>query len=115
MSRVRKYGFGPGRLESLRMRLWRQPVRHQDFSYVNVSLEGHFTAYCGFGNEHTVEIAERHSVDLDHSIESVDRVIADLWNRGGDDPTEASAAVADQLLEWSLEDWVDPCHADDET
>jgi hypothetical protein len=103
MSRVRRFRFGPGSLESAELRMWAVPRCPW---LVKARAVGTYQVYCGSGWEHTVEIDEAHSFDAEPTPGDTDEPFATTWTTGEPD---AARRAAWQLVEWALEDWTDPC------
>jgi hypothetical protein len=107
VGRVRSFRFGPGRLESMRLRMWAVPRRDPSHTKaVRAEAVGVFTVYCGSGWEHQVDIEERHTFDLDRPADEIDRHLASAWREGDEDAADDATS---QLIDWALEDWADPC------
>lgn len=97
--------FGPGSLEQIE--LIAAPASHQRFTHgaiepghTQVRVYGAYTVYCGMGNEHTEWI----------STPAFCLGCNDL-NLEGDPAgyTTRLDEVADELVQWALEGWIDPC------
>ena len=101
----KEFTFGPGSLESLHLKLWRE----NDAEQVTARLTGGYRVYCGNGNEHTVEI------EVDHSVPTTNFLGRQIWRvyHLGDDVGDPES-IARELLEFALEDWSDPCEGDHE-
>lgn len=113
MGRVRSFRFGPGRLESMRLRMWAVPRRDPSHAKnVRAEAVGVFTVYCGAGWEHQVDIEERHTFDIDRPADDLDHRLAAAWKDSDDDAADDATS---QLIDWALEDWSDPCGRLDDT
>ncbi len=88
--------FGPGSLESIELR---KRFRHVGFTRPQVRAVGFFTIYCGMGNDHSVRVDSGY-------VDTAD-VVANVHGSSVND--EDLAAV---LVDWSTDDWSDPCDAD---
>jgi hypothetical protein len=112
MSRIKSFRFRPGSLESIQLRMWAVPRRHESHpSQVKAQAIGVYRVYCGQGWEHLVGVDEQHTFDLERPADEVDRQLAQAWRRGDGD---VAADAAAQLVEWALDDWIDPCRSEDE-
>ncbi len=106
MSEERSFRFGPGSLESIKLRVWEQPAGD-----VRGEASGLYRVYCGEGAEHLVEIDEEFSLSLQSPTEEIDEHLSRAWKLGDADAAEA---VSHQAIEWALEGWSDPCVDDEE-
>jgi len=78
--------FGPGRLESVTLRS--RGVIGGLRGSRQYRLDGTFMVYCGNGSEHTVDVSTEY---------------------GFEDAPESDEQLVDELIEWKLESWDDPC------
>jgi len=107
MSRVRSFRFGPGSLESIWLRMWAVPRAHQsEARSVRAHANGSYTVYCGHGWDHAVDIDERHTFFLEQPADDLERRLASAWTKHD---TGAAADAANELVDWALEGWTDPC------
>lgn len=106
--------LGPGALESVTLQLARRPYRGliqapgapRPFRY-RARVTGRYTVYCGTGWDHTVPVT------ISDEITAGD----DLWDDAPaayDGDLNAAYRIAAQLVDWSLEDWSDPCSDTDD-
>lgn len=115
----RIYSFGPGSLESLTMSVYAERLKglmaddaHQ-YRLITVKLDGFFSIYCGNGCEHLTVISELYVTTVsmdDRSRDPFERRVLTLVT--DDDPYEADD-LAHCLVENALEDWSDPCFAEE--
>jgi len=111
---TRVFKFGPGSLEGVTLRVW---AHRRDADHLFGRLEGWYTVYCGAGNDHQVAINEVHDgwksrggakYNLDGELPGL--LAADDWLGSAFQGIQGAADnLAAQLIEWALEDWVDPC------
>ena len=108
VSRVRRFRFDPGSLESIELRMWVVPhTRRSEWGpLVKARATGTYRVSCGSGWEHSADIEERHLFDLQRPSDQVDERLAAAWNRCDGD---AAWDATHQLVEWALADWADPC------
>lgn len=108
MSRVKSFRFDPGSLESVELRMWVVPGSRYGVQspLIKARAMGSYRVYCGNGWEHSTDIDEQHLFDLERPSDQVEERLAAAWARGDED---AARDAADQLVEWALEDWADPC------
>jgi hypothetical protein len=112
MSRVRSFRVGPGSLELISLRMWAVPRAHEGQARaVRAQATGSYTVYCGHGWDHTVDIDERHTFDLERPADELERRLATAWTEHN--VGAANAAVA-ELVDWALEGWEDPCSWEEE-
>ena len=107
MSRVRSFQFGCGSLESVRLRMWALLRRHESHTMaIKVRADGTYRVYCGAGWEHTVDIDEQHTFDLERPTSELDQRLAVAWIKGDQDAADGATRL---LVDWALEAWNDPC------
>lgn len=109
--RTQVHTFGPGSLESLTLRLWQN---RRDQEHLVARLEGTYTVYCGAGNSHTVSIKEEMHGWVKKEPGCIltvhEQLHWDIVMLQAFQGVEGSAReIADQLVEYGLEDWTDPC------
>ena len=99
--RTQQFTFGPGSLESVTLRVY---THRRDQEHLIAKLDGSYTVYCGAGNSHTVSIKEEmHGWTM--GTQEFDR-----WMKAAYAGVEGQAQqIADQLIEWALDGWEDPC------
>lgn len=108
VSRVRRFRFDPGSLESVELRMWVVPrTSRSDWGpLIMARATGSYRVYCGSGWEHSADIDERHLFDLQRPSDQIEERLAAAWNR---DDSDAASDATHQLVEWALEDWTDQC------
>ena len=106
MATTRTFRFGPGALESIELRIWTAPNRTtigrrlaSDPRRLVVEVAGTFDVARPIGIER-VAIRERAGAWTSETDEFA-RLLTEA-RRGGADAAEL---VAEQLVEWALEDW----------
>ena len=111
MSRVRSFRFGPGSLESIWLRMWAVPRAHQsEARSVRAHTGGSYIVYCGHGWDHTVDIDECHTFLLDQPADDLERWLTSAWTEhDAGAAADAAADAANELVDWALEGWTDPC------
>lgn len=107
MPHVEEHTFGPGSLESLVLKTW---VSKFDGSNRRITgrLEGTYIVYCGEGWTHEVEIKEDTSAWASETGLGTDALLLfELHNLLSKE--DVKYEIANQLVEYALEDWSDPC------
>lgn len=102
------YTFGPGRFEDLKLRVYRRVRRDTD--HIVAKCVGSFKVYCGAGNTHTVSINEEM-----HGLMGAPQEFDQMMQRAVSGPGNEDTAyeLVEQLVEWALQDWSDPCEEDE--
>ncbi len=103
MPHVKKHTFGPGVFESMTLTTWVGKSEGKAKRW-HARLEGTYTVYCGNGNEHGQEIKIT-EIEWSSSDSALGRVIAYAHEE------EVNLELVDNMLNWALEDWSDPCEA----
>jgi hypothetical protein len=107
MSRVRSFRFGPGSLESISLRMWAVPRAYEsEPRSVRAHANGSYTVYCGQGWDHVADIDERHTFFPEQPADDLERRLASAWT---EHDADAAADAANELVDWALEGWEDPC------
>src|SRR4051794_11764786 len=102
MARTQTFRFGPGYLESIRLRVWTKPnrvSRGASVKYLGAEVVGSVDLATPVGMER-VEVREFTSAWTSETDDVAQLVTA---ARAGDET--AAVVLADQLVEWALEDW----------
>jgi hypothetical protein len=103
LSRIKYYDFGPGRMERLHLAVWTVPKAE---GLLKAKLTGQAYVACGAGNEHYPE------VELEYFGHPKNAGSADLIAAVNGDE-EAATRIAEKMEEFALEDWFDPCEAEE--
>lgn len=110
--RTQTFAFGPGSLESVTLKVY---THRRDQEHLVARLEGTYTVYCGAGNSHTVSINEQmHGFEPKQPVgcllTAYQQLEFDRWMSEAYRGVEGAARmIADQLIEWALDGWNDPC------
>ena len=103
--------FGPGRLESVALKVWPDRLESERRRY-RATLKGAVVVYCGNGNTHAHEVDESTALwASETSDDDLARLVLDTYEQRDED---AADGLASELLEWSLSGWTDPCPTDTE-
>lgn len=105
MPHVEEHTFGPGSLESLVLKTWVSKVNGSE-TQITARLEGTYTVYCGEGWTHEVRVKESESGWNSESFEESTRLFQ-LHNFM--DEVDTKYEIANDLVNYALEDWSDPC------
>lgn len=108
MARSKTIDLGRGFYEDLTLKVW-VAKRDGDSRRFAARVTGTVPVYCGNGGRHDTLIDERLSAWQWPGGGEVDAgLLAGAW--AGDEQTERD--LADQMTEWALDGWSDPCDDD---